>query len=161
MRSLKIWLCLLLLLGVAAGYAQKVGTSSFQFLKVMPGARATALGDAYVTMAAGADALFWNPAGLVLATDHHIATTYTLWLFDSRQTALGSALPLGDFGTLGLQLQYVDYGEIEETNVENLKFVDLTTSFTWDRVARPVPREDGTVPNQDDLRTTFGVMVDF
>jgi hypothetical protein len=123
MRSLKFWLCLILLLGVAAGYAQKVGTSSFQFLKVMPGARATALGDAYVTMASGADALFWNPAGLVLAPNHHISTTYTLWLFDSRQTALGYALPLGDFGTLGLQLQYVDYGEIEETNVENLKFV--------------------------------------
>jgi len=30
----------------------------------MPCARATAMGDAYSVIASGADAVFWNPAGL-------------------------------------------------------------------------------------------------
>ncbi len=69
-------------------WAQKVGTSSLQFLKVMPTARATALGDAYVTLAAGANAVFWNPAGLAAASVNDIAMTMTVWLFDTKQGAL-------------------------------------------------------------------------
>ena len=45
--------------------------------------------------------------------------------------------------------------------IENLKFVDLTTSVTWDHVADPKPRENGSVPKKDDLRTAFGVGIDF
>jgi hypothetical protein len=36
----------------------------FAFLEVPAGARAAAMGGAYVTLANGADAAFWNPAGL-------------------------------------------------------------------------------------------------
>ncbi len=44
---------LLLAGGLEKVTAQKVGTSSLQFLKVMPTARATAMGDAFVTLASG------------------------------------------------------------------------------------------------------------
>jgi hypothetical protein len=104
-------------------WAQKVGTSSLQFLKVMPTARATALGDAFVTLAGGADALFWNPAGLTATPGQNIAMTMTVWLFDTKQGALGYALPLDDIGTFGLQVQYVDFGAIRETRVDQLQFV--------------------------------------
>lgn len=103
--------------------SQKVGTSSFQFLKVMPTARATAMGDAYATLASGADAVFWNPSGIVTARSHEIATSLTLWLFDTKQSAIAYALSLDDIGTFGAQLQFVDYGEIEETRVDQLMFV--------------------------------------
>jgi hypothetical protein len=45
--------------------------------------------------------------------------------------------------------------------LENLRIVDLDTSITWDRVAKPVPRSDGSIPDSDDLRTTFGIGIDF
>ncbi len=45
--------------------AQRVGTSAAQFLKIGAGARAEALGQAYVAISNDASALFWNPAGLV------------------------------------------------------------------------------------------------
>jgi hypothetical protein len=104
--------------------AQKVGTSSMQFLKVMPTARATAMGDAFATLASGADAVFWNPSGIIHANGLEIASTMTLWIFDSRQTAFAAAMPLGgDMGNIGIQLQYVDYGKMEETTVGALGFV--------------------------------------
>jgi len=80
-------------------------------------------GDAFVTLASGADALFWNPAGLTGATSHNIAMTMTVWLFDTKQGAFGYALPLDDIGTFGLQVQYVDFGTIRETRVDQLQFV--------------------------------------
>ncbi|MFA7229406.1 MAG: hypothetical protein WC061_10255, partial [Melioribacteraceae bacterium] len=50
----------------AQTYGQnKVGTTSFQFLKVMPGTRTTALGESTVSMIDGIESLFSNPAGIL------------------------------------------------------------------------------------------------
>src|SRR3990172_5378904 len=66
--------------GMVSG--QKVGTTSLQFLKVMPTARATAMGDAFSSLASGADAVFWNPAGMMKSGQVEVVSTLTLWLFD-------------------------------------------------------------------------------
>lgn len=120
----RILLCItLLLLPAPRLAAQKVGTTSLQFLKVMPTARAAAMGDAFVTLAAGADAVFWNPAGIVRTTAIDVTGTITMWLFDTRQGALAAAIPLEEYGTIGIQLQYVDFGSIEVTRTENLRMI--------------------------------------
>ena len=98
--------------------AQKVGTTSMQFLKVMPIARAAAMGEAYAALANGADAAFWNPAGLASTTGFELSTTYIDWLFDTRQGALAGALSLGSWGSAGVQVQYVDYGVFEEARAD-------------------------------------------
>jgi hypothetical protein len=120
-----------LLIGIGGTtYAQKVGTSSLQFLKVMPTARATGMGDAFTSLASGSEAAFWNPAGLTGTTKHELGTTLTLWLFDTKQSAISYAINLNelgmwgiDWGWLGFQFQYVDFGELEETRVDYLMFV--------------------------------------
>lgn len=94
--------------------AQKVGSSSMQFLKVMPVARATAMGDAYTAIASGAEAVFWNPAGLASLDGHDLSLTYLSWIFDTQQGALAYAISLGDVGNVGLQLQYIDFGVFDE-----------------------------------------------
>lgn len=98
----------------SSALSQKVATTSMQFLKVMPCARATAMGDAYSALATGAEAIFWNPSGLALAENHQITSTYINWIFDSHQGALGYAMPLPDIGVLGFQIQYIDYGSFDE-----------------------------------------------
>ena len=103
---------------VQAGYAQKVGSTSMQFLKVMPCARATALGEAYTVWATGAEAIFWNPAGLASLDNMDFSTTYVNWLFDASQGAFSYALNFPGFGAIGLQVQYIDFGEFEETTNE-------------------------------------------
>ena len=47
------------------------------------------------------------------------------------------------------------------TSYEILKYLDLDVSFTWDRVANPVPGEDGVTPLPDDYRLSIGLGVDF
>ena len=102
--------------------AQKVGTTSFQFLKVMPTARATAMGDAYAGLAEGAEALFWNPAGLASTRSHAFTATHIPYLVDTQITSAGYALSLGNTGQIGVQLQAVDYGELNETTADRLGF---------------------------------------
>lgn len=110
-------------------YGQKVGTSSLQFLKVMPTARAAAMGDAYSTLAAGAEAAYWNPAGVATGTDIEISGSLVLWLFDTRQSMLAAAVPMGEWGTVGVQLQYVDYGSINVTRTDQLQFTGTGADY--------------------------------
>ncbi len=98
----------------SSALSQKVGSTSMQFLKVMPCARATAMGDAYSVIASGADAVFWNPAGLASIEGRQISMTYIQWILDTKQGAFAFAMPLGSIGAVGLQLQYIDFGDIPE-----------------------------------------------
>jgi hypothetical protein len=117
MKTIKKIFILLALISIVTACAtaqEKAGTTSMQFLKVMPCARATALGDAYSAVATGAEAMFWNPAGLAWADNQEISLTYIQWIFDAKLYYLAYALPLGNIGSVGVQFQYVDYGEFEE-----------------------------------------------
>jgi hypothetical protein len=98
--------------------AQKVGTTSMQFLEVMPCARGTALGDAYTVWAHGAEAVFWNPGGIAQVQNQEISATYTSWIFDARQGGLSYAASLGNIGALGVQVLYVDYGMFDESTTD-------------------------------------------
>jgi hypothetical protein len=113
----KLFLLLAAICIVTAGvFAQeKAGTTSMQFLKVMPCARATALGDAYSAVASGAEALYWNPAGLAWAENQEFSFSYVNWIFDLKMYDLAYALPMGNLGNFGLQLRYVDYGSFDES----------------------------------------------
>jgi hypothetical protein len=53
-----------LLVALAAAAPAAAGPSGFAFLEVPAGARASALGGAFATLGEGAEASFWNPAGL-------------------------------------------------------------------------------------------------
>jgi hypothetical protein len=106
-------------------YSQKVGTTSMQFLKVMPCARATALGDAYSVLASGAEAAFWNPSGIALVQNSELSSTYMMWMMDTKIGALSFASSLHDYGAIAVSLQYVDYGEMEEA-IWNRAYISTT-----------------------------------
>jgi hypothetical protein len=115
----RIAVVLALALGPSVAHAQKVGSTSMQFLKVMPSARAAAMGEAYSVMASGAEAIHWNPAGVADVRGHEFSATYIDWIFDSRQGSFAYATNVRRLGAIGLQVQYVDFGEFEETSNES------------------------------------------
>jgi len=134
----KIILTLALLSVFTTGaVAQKVGSTSMQFLHVMPCARGTALGDAYSVWASGAEAVFWNPGGLAAIENHEFTSTYINWIFDTQQGALAYGLPLGSIGGLGFQIQYVDFGEFEETSLLSPYIKDPDAPGLTGRTFRP------------------------
>jgi hypothetical protein len=108
-----------------------------QFLKVMPSARATALGEAYSVWSTGAEAVFWNPAGLATLNNIELSSTYTDWLFDAQQGALSCGFEIQGFGVIGIQVQYVDFGEFEEATNERPYISDPENPGLTGRTFRP------------------------
>jgi hypothetical protein len=129
-------LCAIALFSTTA-LSQKVGSTSMQFLKVMPVARATGMGDAYSVLASGADAVFWNPAGVAQTENSEISLTYIKWFIDTKQGALSYATTVKGFGSLGFQLQYVDFGEIPEAVWASPYKDDLSYPGLTGRTFRP------------------------
>lgn len=123
MHSLKHMLVILIFLLAAKNPVMafdKVGTTSFQFLKVMTDARATAMGSAYAAVVNSSDAVFWNPAGLMGVKKFDFTFSHMDYFLDVVHYSFSAAYALGSFGTIGLQAAYVDIGEIGVTRVDAL-----------------------------------------
>ena len=136
----KIFLMLALIcIAAMSSFAQdKAGTTSMQFLEVMPVARATAMGEAYAAVASGAEAIFYNPAGLAWADHQELSLTYVNWIFDAKLYDLSYAVPVGSLGVFGLQLQYVDYGDFDEAIAYGSSyFPGQTLPYLTGRTFRP------------------------
>jgi len=61
---------------------QRAATSMLTFLKIGVGARAVALGEAFVPVADDATTLVWNPAGLAELSGRRVHITHTEWPAD-------------------------------------------------------------------------------
>ena len=116
----KFYITIALMLGMSIQLFafEKVGTTSFQFLKVYPGARASALSGAFCSIASTSDAVFWNPAGITKVNGFDASVNYIGWFMDVKHYAFSAAYNMGDLGTLGFQAIMTDIGEIEETRVD-------------------------------------------
>ncbi|MFB0516611.1 MAG: PorV/PorQ family protein [Candidatus Neomarinimicrobiota bacterium] len=83
---------------------KKLGTSAATFLRIPVGARGTALGSAYVSLADDATTLFWNPSGLSRLSGTAVTLDYAPWLPGLDFNYLGLAIPLGNLGGFGISV---------------------------------------------------------
>ena len=87
---------------------RNAGTSAGAFLKINAGApRAQALGNAFVSIADGPEALFWNPAGAASATTREVQFTYLDYLQGYKARTLAYLQPIGKT-IIGLTVNYMD-----------------------------------------------------
>lgn len=121
-----------LLVALVAGFApglqvdaraqSRVSTSAAPFLTIGTGARGSALGQAYTAHAAGADALYWNPAGAARRTAAGAAggvfLSHTQWLIDTDYNAFGLVVPVTRAGVIGFSIAQLDYGRMNVTTVD-------------------------------------------
>jgi hypothetical protein len=78
--------------------AQRVATSMLTFLKIGVGARAVALGEAFVTVADDATTLHWNPAGIADLAGPRVHVTHTSWPADISYDNAIYVQPTGAWG---------------------------------------------------------------
>ena len=103
---------------------EKVGTTSFQFLKVVADARSMSMAGAYTAVVDRSDAVFWNPAALTRTESPDINFSYMNYFLDVKHVSASACIPLGVSGTLGFQFMMADYGKIDVTRVDALGFVN-------------------------------------
>ena len=90
----------------------KVGTTAGQFLKIGVGARAVALGGAYVAEANDLAALYWNPAGLARMRGSSVQLAYTDYLVDIDYNFAAVGTNLGSLGSVAASIIYLDSGDM-------------------------------------------------
>jgi hypothetical protein len=124
MKRLFFALLVIIYLGAVNGHAQvashsfkahvtKVGTTAAPFLTIGVGARANAMGGAFVSVANDVTALYWNPAGISLLSSPQLALIHSEWIADLRHDYIGLALPLGSFGALGASVNSLTMDDLE------------------------------------------------
>jgi hypothetical protein len=128
-----IFMLLILIISID-GFCQgegihKVGTTSFQFLKVMPDARSTAMGEAFTAVANNSEAVFWNPAALAKVTGFDVSLSYLDWLLDMKHQSFSLAYAVPGVGTVGFMGLMINIGDIQETRVDHLYRDDATGIF--------------------------------
>lgn len=125
MKKISLIFQLILLTTTTAMFAQsRVGTSVGTFLTLGTGAKASALGHANSINTSGAEALFWNPAGISILNE--AGTTNSAFIsvnkhfVDVNSYSTGAVFSIGDSGNknFGLSVNYLDYGRMDVTTVE-------------------------------------------
>ncbi|MEE4311818.1 MAG: PorV/PorQ family protein [candidate division KSB1 bacterium] len=94
-----------------------LGQSGVNFLQIGVEPRGTALGGAVTASAAGAAALYWNPAGAVHAQNIDIYLSQTDWFLDTRLMYGAVVKNMGGLGTFGFSVTSFYMDEMEITTV--------------------------------------------
>jgi len=106
-------LVLALLAAAAPARADKgaAGAQPFSFLGLDSSARAAAMGGAYTALAADANALQYNPAGLGLLRENEVSFMHNLYFGTATQDHLSAAVRPG----FGVSADMLNYGKLTRT----------------------------------------------
>lgn len=145
MKRIIIIFQLLVLLAASNALAQsRVGTTAAPFLTMGVGAKAAALGHANTVFTSGAEALYWNPAGISIENETGSRSSAYVGINDMfigvSAYATGLVFPIGKSGkkNFGFGVNFVDYGRQEVRTVEQPEGIgatfgahDLSMSLTY------------------------------
>jgi hypothetical protein len=95
----------------------EAGSTGMAFLKLGASARGVAMGDAMAGATRGADATFYNPAGLGIGSSSDKRTEFLFmhkeWIQDSRTEFLGTRFSFGEHDALGFSVLTTTVSGIE------------------------------------------------
>ena len=96
----------------------KVGTSSAAFLGIDIGARAGAMGGAFVAVSDDLTAIYWNPAGISRLQKWQVAFMHAELIADTKFDWGAMLIPLNRLGTLGLSITSLTHEDMEIRTIE-------------------------------------------
>lgn len=119
---------------------QRAGISAVQFLKIGVGARASAMGEAFVAVANDASALYWNPAGVVQAKQNQLIISHNNWVADINHEFIGGIYKFSKNNAIGISFTSLHMDNMPVTtefmpfgNGESFAFGDLAIGLTYSR----------------------------
>ena len=119
---------------------QRAGISAVQFLKIGVGARASAMGEAFVSVANDASALYWNPAGVVQAKQNQLIISHNNWVADINHEFIGGIYKFSKNDAVGISFTSLHMDNMPVTteflpfgNGESFTFSDLAIGLTYSR----------------------------
>ena len=95
-----------------AGSDQRTGTSGAPELLIPVGPRASALGPSVTSDVTGAEAAYWNPAGLAALQGTEALFSHTQYFADMKLNYAAIAARSGNLGVLGFSAKVLSVGEV-------------------------------------------------
>ena len=185
MKTFRIVCLLLLILAMSLSGFEKVGVTSFQFLKISPDPTIAAMGGAYSAVSRGTGSLYGNPAALVYQQGFGTFISQTAYVYETSHSTVAASWGFGDWA-IGVYGMSVDYGSIQVTDIASLGYGDdgnfnpgltgeslnlgatdvgigvsqkLTNKFSYGLIGKWVS-EDFSVISTDVLAWDIGVLYD-
>ena len=121
----KASLALLIVAGCLAGTAgradaqTKVGSTLGTFLRIEPGARGAALGNAGSALPGGIEAVYYNTGALGLIEGAAVSYSHADWFAGISHDYVGMALPVSGLGNIFASVTALNSGDIEVRTVED------------------------------------------
>jgi hypothetical protein len=119
---------------------QRVGISALQFLKIGVGARAVAMGEAFVAVANDASALYWNPAGMAQCQRPQAFFAHSEYAVDIKHEFVGVVYRLDEQNVLGASFTSLHMDDMQVTTEtqpfgtgEYFTFGDVAGALTYAR----------------------------
>jgi hypothetical protein len=114
-----VMILLLLLVGGSALAQSKVGSTVGAFLRIEPGSRGAAMGNAGVALADGIEAIYYNP-GAIGRQDHAaVQYTHSFWYADINYDYAAFALPVNATSAFFGSVTSLNSGEIDVRTVDH------------------------------------------
>src|SRR5262249_47352684 len=98
---LSLWIAMSAASRAWAFGSDEVGTSGAAFLKIGPGARPAAMGEAFTGVADDIHAIYYNPAGLALLKKPELTAMHMQWFQSINYEFAAFAYPTEKYGTWG------------------------------------------------------------
>ncbi|HEY3251806.1 MAG TPA: type IX secretion system protein PorQ [Ignavibacteria bacterium] len=105
----------ILLFGFKTAYSQ-TEIPAYDFLRVDPSARSSALAGAFDTYTEDPNVMFYNPASLSTNTSNKISAGFGKYLLDINFGTLSYAHKYKDAGWFGLGIKFFDYGKFDKAD---------------------------------------------
>lgn len=100
-----------------AGDDTRTGTAGAMELLIPIGARSAALSGSTIASSSGADAIFWNPAGISRLEGTDVLFNSMSYIADIKINYFAIASNFGGTGTFGVSLKTLNFGNIPVTTV--------------------------------------------
>lgn len=121
-KKIAVWILFLALFaGQTYGDITKSGQSGLQFLEFGPSARAEGMGGAFTLAGIGAEAVFYNPAGIAYSRENFdISVNHIKWIADIAYSAASAVYSpaKGNYGVFGISFRTAQYGDFLGTVVD-------------------------------------------
>lgn len=101
------------MLFITARSGQAQDDPAYDFLRVDPNARASALGGAFETITDDPNIIFYNPAGLSTMTKKRVSAGFGKYLLDINFGALSYVQKYKEAGWFGAGIKYFNYGSFD------------------------------------------------
>jgi hypothetical protein len=102
-----------------AGGSERLGTAGAQELRIPVGSRSVSLGGAVIADVSGAEAIYWNPAGMSANPKTEVVFSHMEYIADIKLNYFAAMTHLGSFGTLGLSAKVLSIGDMVHRTEES------------------------------------------